>query len=98
MPRLDGEWRYDPARKQVDVTIAQTQAAEPYRLPVQVGVVATPGAMARVEGVELTGRRGTFAFPADSEPASVVLDPATWLLHEPGPFARARSDIFSRDE
>jgi hypothetical protein len=74
----------------VEVTIAQTQAADVYRLPIQVGVVATPGAVARVERVELTGRRGTFALPADSEPASVVIDPATWLLYEPGPFARAR--------
>jgi hypothetical protein len=30
----------------------------------------------------MTGARGTFTIPVDAEPASVSLDPNTWLLLE----------------
>ncbi len=38
IPRIEGSWRYDAATKQVEVTVAQTQAADPYRLIVDVGI------------------------------------------------------------
>jgi aminopeptidase N len=82
VPKLAGAWRYDAAKKQVVVTVTQTIAGDPFRLPIEIGVVATPGAGPRVEKVELTSATGTFTLTADVEPSAVVLDPNTWLLFE----------------
>lgn len=90
VPRVESTWRYDAARKMVDVTVTQTQAGDPYRLTVEIGIVATAGALPRVARAEFTGRQATLAVPAESEPAAVILDPGTWLLMEAGPFSRER--------
>jgi aminopeptidase N len=83
-PRVEGTWRFDGARKQIDVELSQTVAGDPFRLPIEIGVVARAGDLARIERFELNDRRATFSIAADAEPASVVLDPNTWLLHEGG--------------
>jgi len=90
VPRLEGTWRYDAAARQVEVTLAQTQAGEPYRLPLEIGLQANAQAAPRVERVELLERKASYRLPSDSEPASVVLDPGTWLLMETGPFTKER--------
>ena len=82
VPKLEGSWRYDAAKKAVVVTVTQTISGEPFRLPIEIGVVATPGALPRVEKVELTAATGTFTLTADVEPSAVVLDPNMWLLFE----------------
>jgi aminopeptidase N len=87
MPKLDGTWRYDAGAKQVHLELAQTHLGEAYRLPLEIGITA-PGGQVRIERVELTERTGRFAFAADHEPATVVLDPDTWLLLQPGTFGR----------
>ena len=86
VPKLEGTWRYDAAKKVVEITVKQTQAADPYRLAVDVGVISAAGAPARLERADLTGRSVTITIPANAKPASVTLDPDTWLLMEAGPF------------
>ena len=87
VPALKGSWMYDAAAKQVVIDIAQTQAGDPYRLLLEVGIAS--GSMApRVERIELTGREGRFTIAADSAPAEVTLDPHTWVLTEPPVFSR----------
>jgi aminopeptidase N len=88
VPRIEGTWRYDAARKMVDVTVTQSQAADPYRLTVEIGVTDTAGAPPRVTRVELTGRQATTSLPADAAPVAVSLDPGTWLLMDAGPLTR----------
>jgi aminopeptidase N len=88
IPRIEGTWRYDAVRKQVEVTLAQTQPGDAYRLPLQIRLVFNPPSAARVESAELADRQGTFTFAAETEPVSVVLDPGTWMLYEPGPFEK----------
>jgi len=90
VPRVGGTWRYDATRKMVDVTIAQSQHDDPYRLTVEIGVAASVGAPPGVTRVELAGRQTTVSVPAASEPAAVTLDPGTWLLLEAAPFTQAR--------
>jgi hypothetical protein len=82
VPKLAGSWRYDAAKKQVVVTVTQTVAGDLFRLPLEIGLVATPGAPPRIEKVELTSASATFSLSADVEPSAVVLDPNTWLLFE----------------
>jgi aminopeptidase N len=88
IPRIEGTWRYDAAAKRIEVTVSQTQPADPYRLTVEIGVVAAPGELPRIERAELNGRSTSVTIAADAEPVSVSLDPNTWLLMDPGDFKR----------
>ncbi len=88
VPALTGTWSYDATAKQIVVELKQAQAGEPYRLPIEIGIAATPTAAPRIERVELTGRDGRYTFAADAEPASVALDPNTWVLMDPPRFER----------
>jgi aminopeptidase N len=88
VPKIDGTWQYDPAARQIKVTLAQTVPGEPFRLPLEIGIVAAPGALPRIEKAELTGRTGTFTFASETSPVSVTLDPNTWLLFEAGAFTK----------
>ena len=55
VPKLEGSWRYDAARKQVEVTLSQAQAGEPFRVNVDVGIVATAGALPGRSPRRMTG-------------------------------------------
>jgi aminopeptidase N len=88
VPKIEGSWRYLPASKAIEVTVAQTQAAEPFRIAVDIGVRKTAVALPNVERIEMTGRTTTKLISVDSEPAAVTLDPNTWLLMEGGTLAR----------
>jgi aminopeptidase N len=79
MPALRAEWRYDASAKQVRIEIAQIQKSDPYRLPLEIAIAGATG-RPRVERVEMTQATGSFTFAADAAPASVTLDPDTWLL------------------
>jgi aminopeptidase N len=92
VPQVSGDWRYDTAAKQIIVTVRQTQTAEPYRFALGVGVSAVAGSSPAVRQVQMTGRESTFSFAADTEPASVVLDPGVWLLADFGSFQRAMKE------
>ena len=94
VPQVSGDWRYDPAAKQIVLTVRQTQAGEPFRfaLGVGVGVSAGAGSSPAVRQVQVTGRESTFRIAADAEPASVVLDPGVWLLADFGSFQRAMKE------
>jgi aminopeptidase N len=89
IPKLGGSWAYDAAAKQIRVTLTQESPGDPYRLPVDIGVVSAAGALPRIEKVELAGKSGTFTLAADSAPTSVVLDPNTNLLFEAAAFGQA---------
>ena len=89
VPRLEGTWSYDAVARSLEVTLVQSQQAEPFRLPIEVEIIDRDRRGRRIERVELTERRATFRFPAEREPVSVMLDPGTWLLMDPGPFTQA---------
>ena len=88
VPKIEGSWRYDTIRKAVEVTISQSHASPPFRLKLDVGIVAKPGELPKVETIEVAARQGTYTFPIDTAPALVVLDPNTTALIEAGPFVR----------
>jgi aminopeptidase N len=73
-PVVEGGWKYDAATKKIVVDLTQTQAGDPYRLPLEVGVAG------RIEKVEMTRKEQRFELTADREPSSVELDPNTWIL------------------
>jgi aminopeptidase N len=90
VPTLAGSWRYDAAKKQVEVRLTQAQAGDPFRLTVEVGIVPTAGALPVVERVKMDARQATMVFDVNAEPASVTIDPSTWLLVDTGPFVKTQ--------
>jgi aminopeptidase N len=88
VPKIGGEWRYNGERKQVEVSLTQSQAAEPFRLPLEIELVTPPGTPPRVEKVQFNDRSATFTFAADAAPVNVVIDPNVWVLAEFAAFAR----------
>lgn len=81
-PALEGTWRYDAGAKRIIVDLASTGTGDAYRLPLDIGILADSSTPLRVEHVELTQRQQHFELAADKPPASVKLDPNTWLLFE----------------
>ncbi len=83
-PVVTATWSYDASAKQVVIDLAQTQAGEPYRVALDVGVLPdTTGAPMRVTRVEMTQAKQRITIPSASAPRDVVLDPNTWLLMDP---------------
>ena len=88
VPTVEGWWRYLPARKAIEVTVSQTQPADPFRVSVDVGIASKPGTVPRIERFDLVGRSATKIFQVDGEPAAVTIDPNTWLLMDAGAFTK----------
>jgi aminopeptidase N len=88
VPKIEGSWRYDAAKKTVEVTVTQSQAAPAYHVRLDVGIIAGTGALPRVQTVDMATKQGVYSFPVDAPPTSVVLDPDTTLLMDAGPFVR----------
>ena len=80
VPAIEGTWRYDPTAKTVEIELAQTQASDPFRLPLEIGITGDPTQPARLEKVILTDRRHHFSFASDRDPTAIVLDPNTSVL------------------
>ena len=79
-PVVEGGWRYDAATKRIVIELAQTQAGEAYRLPLEIGV--TLDGTTKLEKIEFTQKQQRFELAADKEPTTVALDPNTWVLME----------------
>ena len=77
-PVVEGGWRYDATAKRIFIELTQTQPGEAYRLPLEIGV--TIDGSIKIEKIEFTQKQQRFEFTADKEPATVGLDPNTWVL------------------
>jgi hypothetical protein len=78
--KVAGHWRWDAAAKTLRLDLEQRQAAEPYRMPVEVAIEVAGEDEPRIERIDLAERRQSLAIPLDREPRSVVLDPRTFVL------------------
>jgi aminopeptidase N len=82
-PVVEGGWRYNASSRKVEIELTQIQAGEAYRLPIEVGVAATDAQgprQTKFEKIEMTRKQQKFEIAADQDPASVELDPNTWVL------------------
>ena len=73
-PSVEWSWRYDAGAKKVEVSLAQTQPGEPYRLPLDISVGG------KLQRIELASKAQTYTFAAEGAPAAVELDPNLWVL------------------
>ncbi len=82
-PVVEGNWQYNAAAKTIEISLTQTQAGGAYRLPLEIGI-STTGAnnapQTRIEKIELNQKQQRFALPSETAPASVTLDPNSWVL------------------
>jgi aminopeptidase N len=79
-PTIQGTWVYESAAKRVEIELAQTQSGEAFRLPLEVGLAVEAEHRPRLEKIEMTQTKQRFVIACDKEPASVTLDPNTWVL------------------
>lgn len=82
IPAIEAIWHYDVSTTSVEIDLVQTQAAEPYQLPLDIGIVLDSAGQPRRETVALGSRRQHLSFKADREPTAIVLDPTTRALAE----------------
>jgi aminopeptidase N len=80
IPRVVGTWQY--AEGEISLTLRQTHAGGPFRLPVDVAVFMGGSGSPQIEVVTLTEEEGIFTLPVSSAPDRVVLDPDQRLLME----------------
>ena len=73
-PVLEGGWKYHPETHKAEIELTQTQPGEPFRLPIEVAIGS------KVETITMTEKQQRFELSTDQEPASVELDPNTWIL------------------
>jgi len=79
-PVVVGGWKYNPASRRIEIDLTQQQGGGPYRLPIEVGVSAKGAVRPRIEKIEMTQNQQRFELASEQEPASVELDPNTWML------------------
>jgi len=75
-PKIAATWQYDEGAKTVSVEITQTQAANLFRFPLDIGI----GSDAKT--VTVDKKTHVFSFPVAEKPAQITLDPNIWLLFE----------------
>lgn len=77
-PALDVTWKYDAAKKQVRLTVIQTQA-QLYYLPLEIGINYA-GGTSKIEKIKVLAKKQEFTLPSAEKPASLTLDPNVWAL------------------
>jgi aminopeptidase N len=77
-PILDVTWRYNEAAEAVEITVEQVQRAEPFDVPVEIGLGI--GDTEDLVVLDVTQRRETFTVDVPAAVSSVTVDPHTWLF------------------
>ena len=77
-PVIEGGWHYDAVSKKLVVELEQKQAAEVFRLPLELQIGG--GESRRIERLEMTEKRQRFEIALEKAPAAVALDPNLWVL------------------
>ena len=81
-PKFDVSYGYDEAKKQVALTVKQTQKREGrvglFQVPVDVEVTTASGP--KLYPIHVTQESEVFTFPADSAPLMVLFDKGTQIL------------------
>lgn len=79
-PAVTGSWSYDSSKKQIVIELTQAQPGDAYRMPLEIGYTVDDSQ--KIGKIEMTGKQQRFEIASDKEPASVALDPNTWMLME----------------
>lgn len=79
--KVAGNWTYDPAARQMRVTLDQVQTdGSLFTMPMEIGVYSKGQPTPVMERVRVTAKANTFTINAPTAPDSVRLDPNLWVL------------------
>jgi aminopeptidase N len=79
MPAIKGQWSWDGKKKEIRITLEQTQG-NTFAFPLDIGILADGKQALDIKNIILSSKQTTVTFPLESKPTSVVLDPKTNLL------------------
>lgn len=79
-PEIEGNWHYRPDDRRVEIMLKQVQPVEPFKLSIQVAILADGSDRPRIETLDLNERTQQFEFSCEKAPVSVTLDPDCWVL------------------
>ena len=80
VPALTVAWRHDAAAGEAVLTVTESPSAHPFRLPVEVDLVAADGTRVRATVEVGPGAPGVRRVPMATPPVAVEVDPETRLL------------------
>lgn len=80
-PMIEAGWTYDQGKGAVVLTLAQTQSGPLFETPLEVAMTMPDGSTSQTT-VVLSKKQESVTIPLDAAPASIELDPNTWLLTE----------------
>ena len=78
--KVKARWSWDATAHVLRLDLEQAQAADPFRMPIEVAIEVAGDAERRTERIELRERQQSFTIPLDGEPRSVALDPRELVL------------------
>jgi aminopeptidase N len=84
--QYSGSWQYNGKRREITVTLDQTQRETLFSMPVQIAV-NFPNQEPLLRILQIRERHNEFVFGVDMAPVDVVLDPGNWVLMD-GKWAR----------
>lgn len=75
-----GNWEYNESKKEVTVTLEQTQPDALFKMPIQLGIYTAGKTQPQIKTLQLNQKVTTLQFAVDTLPQKVVLDPDQWVL------------------
>lgn len=78
-PELKVDWKYDATKKELEVSVQQTQAA-PFSVPLDVQFLDENKKLVLEKTLPLNKSQELFRFPLASAPKDIKLDPKAYLL------------------
>jgi aminopeptidase N len=79
MPNIKGQWSWDSKKKELKITLEQTQPNS-FSFPLEIGIVSDGKQSPEIKKVNVSSKQSTFTFVLESTPTSLTLDPRTNLL------------------
>ena len=79
--QYEGGWNYAGGSLNIELNQVQNDGYF-FEMPVQIGIYSDGELRPRIETLQVNERQNSFTIQLDRAPASVVLDPNTWVLME----------------
>ena len=78
---LNGTWQYNAKKKEVTLQLKQTQSdGSIFNMPVQVAITSAKDKQSIIKTIQVNAKSNEYTFSVDVEPASILLDPNSWVL------------------
>lgn len=79
--QLKCSWKYNATNKEISIKIDQVQKdGSLFQMPLEIGIYQSPGKPPLIRKLYLNEKSNAYTFPMDTMPASIVVDPNSWVL------------------